>query len=528
MVTPELSPLSPLETYVRNRSPEAFAALVEAYVDLVYSVARRQVGDAHLADDVTQAVFLVLSNKAASVPNEAALPAWLFRTTRYVGRNATRVAARRQIHERKAAIMRSEVAAAASGDDADRWQDLVPALDEAVARLPARDRDAVLLRYYRRLSLREVAEALGMTEDAARKRVSRAVARLRESLAARGVTVPVAALDAALAAHAVTAAPTGQVASVLSTTAGGAGGASASSGAAGLAKTTAWALAWTGAAPAIVATGAAVVIAAAATVMVVNHRTPATSQAVAIAPGTSQPTAPRSPWEAVFEGLGTVRLVGTAKGQSGRNWHAPDGAPMTDAPFVGLTNVILGPQAGPRYRLALRVQGTEGPDVGVRLRTRPDARSLGFTESRQPGQPVLIQAAFDLPQPSPTLDVVVGLAAGPFRAVAQAPVADSAQTVKLPPAVGGTAVTFGPVQPARGGGAETTVKYAWMPDHDVRFFATVADAEVPGMIPSARREPNGPMEATVRFDCAPAAIESVVMKVRDLNWQEIKGVRLEP
>ena len=99
-----------LHAYVTTASSEAFASLVRAHVDLVYTAARRQVRDAHLADDVTQAVFVILARKARSIRAANLLPGWLLRTTRYAALNATHLAARRRHHERQAAAMNSPIA----------------------------------------------------------------------------------------------------------------------------------------------------------------------------------------------------------------------------------------------------------------------------------------------------------------------------------------------------------------------------------------------------------------------------------
>src|SRR6266487_1794777 len=117
-----------LSKYAANGSHDAFAALVGAYIDIVYAAARRQVGDAHLAEDVTQAVFIVLAQKAKLVDPGRPLLGWLLKTTSYCAANARRAQAHRETHERKAGEMANSI----NGDRAQResdWQELAPLLD---------------------------------------------------------------------------------------------------------------------------------------------------------------------------------------------------------------------------------------------------------------------------------------------------------------------------------------------------------------------------------------------------------------
>src|SRR5688572_33483388 len=123
-----------LRQYVRERSQEAFAQIVRQYVDMVYASARRQVRDAELAQDVAQAVFIVLSEKAASLPSDRPLSAWLLTTTRYVAANARRSREHRELHERRAAQMASAMRES-DRDDAHDLETLSPLLDEGLAKL---------------------------------------------------------------------------------------------------------------------------------------------------------------------------------------------------------------------------------------------------------------------------------------------------------------------------------------------------------------------------------------------------------
>jgi RNA polymerase sigma factor (sigma-70 family) len=197
-----------LRAYAERGAEAAFAEIVARHTDLVYSAAVRQVYSPDLARDVTQSVFTDLARKAREVSfklsPEASLVGWLYRGTQFAARDLYRNETRRTQRERQA----MEQVHPASETPPD-WEQLRPALDDAMSELDDNDRDAVLLRYFKNHDLRTVGATLGISDDAAQKRVSRAVERLREFFAKRGVTVGASGLAVVISANAVQAAPIG-------------------------------------------------------------------------------------------------------------------------------------------------------------------------------------------------------------------------------------------------------------------------------------------------------------------------------
>src|SRR5262252_4932767 len=197
-----------LQHYASQGADEPFAELVHRHVDLVYTTALRQVRSPQLAEEIAQSVFIDLSRNERRLRPDTVLPAWLYQVTRRTAVDVIRREPRRQPRA-QLAVELTEMNAASSV-----WSQIEPLLDEAMDSLEAADRDAVLLRYFDNKSLRDVGQSLGTTEDAAQKRVSRAVERLRQFFSERGVTVGVGALVAALSASAVQSAPLGLTTSI--------------------------------------------------------------------------------------------------------------------------------------------------------------------------------------------------------------------------------------------------------------------------------------------------------------------------
>lgn len=197
-----------LEQFSREQSQDAFTALVNRHMNLVYSAALRQVRSPQLAEEVSQAVFTNLARNAAKLTLNTILSAWLYQVTRNAAIDVIRSEARRQARER-IALQMSDLNDTPAG-----WTHIEPLLDEAMQSLDPPDRTALLLRYFENKSLKEVGEALGASEDAAQKRVQRAVERLREFFLQRKVTVGATGLVTLVSANAIQGAPAGLAAIV--------------------------------------------------------------------------------------------------------------------------------------------------------------------------------------------------------------------------------------------------------------------------------------------------------------------------
>jgi RNA polymerase sigma factor (sigma-70 family) len=178
-----------LERYRAHGSQDAFATIVRRHGGLVYHACRRRLRDAHLAEDAAQAVFVLLARRGPQRGAYGSLAGWLYRTAHHACANAMRARNRRARHERAAA--ESASASIVSGPSTD---DCELILEDAMASLGSGERELLVMRFYEDRDLRELGQALGISQNTAAKRVSRAVNRLRKSFASRGAIVPAASV----------------------------------------------------------------------------------------------------------------------------------------------------------------------------------------------------------------------------------------------------------------------------------------------------------------------------------------------
>ncbi|HEX2101042.1 MAG TPA: TonB family protein, partial [Candidatus Synoicihabitans sp.] len=222
-----------LRRYAEEGAEDAFGEIVRRHLGLVHAIALRHVGgDAHLARDVAQLVFIDLARKAQSVAQRPVLLGWLLCSARYAAANIVRTEQRRAAREAEAQRMEeitTPETTTASGES------LRPLLDDLLSEMPARDRDALLLRFFEQRSYGEIGVRLRLSENAARMRVDRALEKISVRLRRRGITSTAAALGLALPALAQGTAPVGLAASITSAAlAVGTSAGAAAAGASGL------------------------------------------------------------------------------------------------------------------------------------------------------------------------------------------------------------------------------------------------------------------------------------------------------
>jgi RNA polymerase sigma factor (sigma-70 family) len=208
----EVADMELLRQYADQNSDEAFAALVARHVNLVYSAALRKTGNADAAGEITQAVFIILAQKAGRLSRKTILSGWLYQTTRLAAANFLRTEIRRVRREQEAYMQ-----SLANETEPELWPQLAPLLEDAMGRLGEKDRNAIALRFFEGKSFQEIGVAFGASENAAKKRVAHALEKLHRYFSKHGVSSTTAIIAGAISANSAHAAPVGLATTITAT-----------------------------------------------------------------------------------------------------------------------------------------------------------------------------------------------------------------------------------------------------------------------------------------------------------------------
>jgi RNA polymerase sigma factor (sigma-70 family) len=207
-----------LSQFAQEGNQEAFGRLVNRHLGWVYAICLRGLRDHHLAEDAAQAVFVLLARKASRLGSNVALRGWLFKTARFTVADALK---RRSREQKRVAAFTQLADNHLTPSEEQAWEEISPILDEAVACLGSRDRLAIVLRFYEGRTLIEVGQRLGISQEAAKKCVARAVERLRVILGRHGIKPACALLVGLLLTRTARAAPVHLVEAVLASAVAG-------------------------------------------------------------------------------------------------------------------------------------------------------------------------------------------------------------------------------------------------------------------------------------------------------------------
>lgn len=528
-----------LRRFKREDSQAAFAALAARHYKMVYSVCLRDVRDAAVAEDAAQAVFLVLARKAPALRDDGSLTGWLYQTARLVSKNALR--RERRVRQKEQRVAQQMARETRTGQDG-LWEQIDPSLHAALDALGGVEREAVLLRFFDGLSLTETGAALGLSEDAARMRVTRALEKLRRFLVKEGVTVSVAVLAGLLADKSAQAAPVSAVPRAIQTTTGSA---TASPHVHQLAQGATRMIGMTKAAVLSTVIGVGLGGGIWGTRHIKPHHTvpppvvlrPTSPATVGTPDATVQATAASGRQATLPSGV-QVEMLGVS-GQAGP-WWKPDGTPLSKAPWEAaeftLVSAFRGSPGLPR-QFALRLTHTAGQALKESTVVFDGPPKTGGESTLHPKEAgTALQAVVGVfPTTQAVCDLRYGLAAGPWR----------------------TAASVGPRLGAARDGAGGSVQFAWDTPRPIyrdfktgkqtpaltvtdalgpcarRVVAVLRDGSTVGLddmysdfpTPKTTR-----LHAPLRLQWAEVGtrVKEIRLETRAYEWAEFKGVHLQP
>ena len=180
-----------LKHYVHDTDESAFAALVQRHLPMVYGASLRCLRNPDAAKEVAQNTFIALAKRAVLLIGHPSLGGWLYRTTIHFAQHHSRSQHRRQHYE----LLAHHLGTCMKPENS-LLTELLPVLDHVMLELRSADREALVLRYFGNRPIREVAAALGIGEDAAQKRIAKALERLTYLFRKRGFRIAAVAFTA--------------------------------------------------------------------------------------------------------------------------------------------------------------------------------------------------------------------------------------------------------------------------------------------------------------------------------------------
>ena len=525
-----------LRRYIADGDHDAFAELVRRYVSFVHSAARRQTGgDTHLADDVTQAVMIVLARRAGSISSDAVLSSWLFTVTRHAAQNAMKLQARQRFHERRALAAAARVERPLASPDAS-GNDLRDVLDDAIARLPEPDRSGVVLHFLQDRPHAEVGAALGLSAEAARKRVERALEKMRVFLAGRGVVTTGAAICATLQSESAsaTAVASAQLAASAFNVAilAGAAQAASSPGSLAIAKgvTHMLALAKLKAAAAVILVGTCVAGAGVGVAPLLRQASShtivhtATSAALVQEPPAADAAGATAPYAAKVNDAVRLEFLGVSPYPGDeQSWFSIAGEPIEQPALPDHDGDKI--RGEPDFQMLIRVHAPRGVAVVPQIE---GARMSAHTHDRGADDDAqfILTSRFAMQNPADSMSMQIGVASSKWKTIATH---EKPQEPAEVDAGKYGAMTFEPVEADPDGGrarVSVTHEPTRLPARGIAVDEKGQEYEATQI---RQRRGDAESESTYTFELPPEKVRRVEVQVREFDkFVEVKDVSLSP